>query len=115
MSEFVISKNEKYFYGCAYMIMGSITGSIPKALGGSPEKAKEYFEKCIQINDGKFLMVYIYYASIYAVQVQNRELYESLLKKVISAPIDILPEQKLANSIAKKKAEQLLKKIDEYF
>jgi len=115
MMHFVLEKDEAYFYGGPHLFLGTILASTPKMFGGNPEKAKEHFEKCLAINQGKFLMTYVYYAKTYAVQVQDRELFETLLRKVEAAPLDILPEQRLANAIAKKKAGQLLKNIDEYF
>jgi hypothetical protein len=42
-------------------------------------------------------------------------LFESLLKKVEEASPDILPEARLANIIAKKKARKLLAQSNELF
>ena len=88
---------------------------MPPALGGKPEKAKDYFERCLAINKGKFLMTQVFYAKSYAVQVQDQELYESLLKKVIEAPSDILPSATFPNAVAKQKARRLLAKSNELF
>jgi hypothetical protein len=58
-------------------------------------------------------MTYIYYARSYAVQQQDEVLFDELLATVEQASLDISPEMRLANAIAKKKA-QLLKtrKVD---
>jgi len=57
----------------------------------------------------------VYYARTYAVQEQNQELFESLLKKVDEASPDILPAARLPNAIAKKKAKLLRSRINDLF
>lgn len=115
MMEFVRQTDPTYFYGGPYLILGSIEGSVPQVLGGKPEKAKEYFERALTVNGGKFLLTYVYYAKMYAVPKQDQELFESLLKKVDDASLDILPEARLTNAIAKKKARLLREHMNDFF
>jgi hypothetical protein len=113
--EFVAENNPSFYYGGAYLFLGTIEGSTPKALGGNPAKAKECFEKCLSLNSGKFLMTQLYYARTVAVATQDQPLFESLLKQVDDASPDILPEARLANIIAKQKARRLSAQINELF
>jgi tetratricopeptide (TPR) repeat protein len=113
--QFVADKNPSFYFGGAYLYLGTIEGSTPKSLGGNLDKAKEYFEKCLALNGGKFLMTQLYYARTYAVATQDQPLFESLLKQVEEASLDILPEARLANVIAKKKARKLLAQSNELF
>lgn len=115
MMEFVSRKNPRYFYGGAHFFLGTLYGSRAKMLGGDPDRSKDHFENCLRINDGKFLMTYVYYARSYAVQTQNRELFEMCLTKVDTTSIEVLPEARLSNAVAKKKAGLLREKIDELF
>ena len=115
MMEFVRGADPTYYHGGPYLILGSIEGTMPPSLGGKPEKAKELFEKALAVNGGKFLLTYVYYAKTYAVQTQNQELFESLLKKVDDASPDILPEARLSNAIAKKKAKLLREHMNDLF
>lgn len=115
MMEFVLATDSTYFYGGAHFFLGTLLATRPVMLGGNPERAKEHFERCLGINHGQFLMTYFYYARSYAVQTQNRELFEELLAKVERAPIDILPEARLSNAIAKRKSARLLSRVDELF
>ena len=55
------------------------------------------------------------YARTYAVQMQDQPFFEFLLNRVLQTPSDILPEQRLANQVAKIKAKQLLELTDELF
>lgn len=115
MMEFVLAHDSTYYYGGAYLFLGAIEGSIAPMLGGRPGKAKDYFEKSLAISGGRFLLADLYYAETYAVQIQDKDLFESLLKKIEDTPIDVLPEARLANAIAKRKARILATKIDELF
>ena len=113
--KFVLEKDETYFFGSAHLAMGTILGSRPRILGGDPESARKHFERCLDISNGKFLLADIYYAMTYAVQTQDRALFSDLLQKVKEASLDILPEQRLANAIAKQKAERLLARTSDLF
>ena len=115
MMDFVLKYDESYFYGGAHLFFGSIQASLPAMFGGDTASARVHFDKAIQISDGRFLMIYYFYARFYAVMTQNKDLFESLLHKVIDASENLLPEQNLANEIAKSKAEELLKHESDYF
>jgi len=115
LMDFVRRTDSTYYYGGAHLFLGTIEGTMPAVLGGRPEKAKQYFETSLSIGGGKFLMTYVYYAKTYAVQVQDQQLFESLLAKVIDAPVDILPSAKFPNAVAKQKARRLLAKANELF
>lgn len=115
MMQFVLDKDETYYYGAAHMYFGTILSKMPPALGGNLQKSKEHFEKCISINNGHFLMVFVYYAKMYAVAIQDEELFKNLLNKVIETPDDIDQNLTLPNIMAKNKAKFLLLNIDNYF
>lgn len=113
--KYSIELDESYFYGSGDMFLGVLLSSRPKMFGGNPEKGKEYFERCIKISEGKYLLPYVFYARYYAVQVQDRELFEKLLNYVDKSPASLLKGAELLNIIAKKKAEKLRNMITELF
>ena len=76
--------------------------------GGNPEKSKEHFEKALSAYKRKFLLALVTYAQSYAVQNQDRALFESLLNEALATPADSLPEQRLANELAKLRARWFL-------
>ena len=115
MMQFVAREDPAFYYAGAHLFLGAINGSIPPMLGGKPALAKEHFEKARELNGGGFLMTYVYYAKTYAVQVQDQELFESLVKRVEDASIDILPDARLPNAVAKRKAALLRAQIPELF
>jgi hypothetical protein len=94
--------------------MGILLTLRPPALGGEPEKAREYFEKAIALSDGKDLGVKVEYARGYAKLLYERELHDRLLNEVLAAD----PYQDgytLSNVLAKEQAKTLLAEADEYF
>jgi len=108
MMQRVLEIDEFYNYAGPHMFFGYSFGSRPAMFGGNPAKSKEHFEKALAAYQRKFLMALVLYAQSYAVQNQDRELFESLLNEVLTTPADALPEQRLANEIAKLRARWLL-------
>ena len=45
----------------------------------------------------------------------DRELYTSILEKVLESPADMIPELTLLNTVARNKATAMLDEADEYF
>jgi len=111
----VMELDETYYYGGVHLFFGISYGSRSRILGGNLEKARVHFDMAEKISKGNFLIDYYYKAMYYALPIQDRSLFESLLEKVITSPPDLLPEQRLVNEVAKVKAENLLYKMDEYF
>ena len=115
MMKRVLELNEGYYFSGAHLYFGILYGSMPPMFGGKPEKSQFHFNKALEMTQRKFLMAHVLYAKSYAIQTQNKTLFENLLKEVSDAPSDILPSQRLANELAKKKAKKLLQNTNEYF
>ncbi|MBI4412587.1 MAG: hypothetical protein HY541_08905 [Deltaproteobacteria bacterium] len=108
MMQRVLELDEHYFYSGPHLFFGFSFGSRPAMFGGNPEKSKEHFEKALAAYKRKFLLALVTYAQSYAVQNQDRALFESLLNEVLTTPADSLPEQRLANELAKLRARWFL-------
>ncbi len=107
--------DESFHYAGPHMFFGGFYGARSKMLGGDPEKSKHHFERNLKLTENKYLMTQMLYAKTYAVQAQDRKLFERLLKTVLQTPADVLPEQRLANEVAKLKAQNLLEAADDLF
>ncbi|MDE2142211.1 MAG: hypothetical protein KGJ84_07360 [Elusimicrobia bacterium] len=104
-----------YHFDGVDLFFGVYYASRPRMLGGDPAKAKAAFERARKATKGQYLMAHVLNARAYAVAVQDRELYQQLLKKVLESPSGQLPEARLTDEAAKRKAAVLLEKIDDYF
>ena len=111
----VLELDEAFYYGGAHIFMGVLDASKPRVAGGNLDRARDHFLKAIELGDGKFLMARIYYADYYAKKAFDRELFISILEKVLETPADIPPELTLLNTVAHTKAKEMLNQVDEYF
>lgn len=107
--------DESWHYAGPHMLLGGFYGSRTRILGGNPEKSVLHFERNLKLTANKFLMTQVLFAKTHAVQTQNREMFERLLNEVLKTPSEVLPEQRLANEIARAKAKKLLESVDDLF
>jgi hypothetical protein len=115
MMQRVLELDEGFYYGGPHLFMGIWFASRPKTAGGDLKKAQRHFMRAFELGKGKFLMAYIYYANTYARQALDKDLFTSSLQRVLKSPADHPPELTLLNTVAKKKAQELLSRIDEFF
>ncbi|MDO8519459.1 MAG: TRAP transporter TatT component family protein, partial [Deltaproteobacteria bacterium] len=104
----VLEIDEHYFNSAPNMFMGFSYGSRPPMFGGNPDKSKKHFERALAAYKRRFLMTQVLYAQSYAVQNQDRALFDSLLNEVVAGDASAFPEQRLANELAKLRAQWLL-------
>ena len=97
-----------------YTYMGILLTLRPPALGGKPDEAKAYFEKAIELTDGKDLSAKVEYARGYARLLYERELHDRLLNEVLAAD-PYADGLTLSNVMAQDDARILLAEADDYF
>ena len=115
MMKKVLELDEGFYYGGPHIFMGIWFASWPRDAGGDLKKAQKHFQRALEIGQGRFLMTHVYYANYYARQTLDKDLFVSTLQKVLDTPADILPEVTLLNTVARKKAEDLLNRKEEIF
>jgi len=93
-----------------------LLGSL-KCRSPSPEIRDEgaaHFQEALNLTERRYLVVQVNLASTCARVNQDRDAYVELLREVLSAE-DPLPEARLANRIAKRRARRYLAMTDELF
>jgi tetratricopeptide (TPR) repeat protein len=115
MIQRVIELDETYYYGMAHAMLGSFYASQPRNMGGNPEKANKHFQKAFSLSGSKLLAAQLMYAKFYAVQIQDKALFVKTLSEIIATPVNFFPERNLANEVTKRKAKDLLEKVDNLF
>jgi hypothetical protein len=115
MMQRALEIDEGFYYGGPHLFMGIWFASRPKIAGGDLHKAQSHFLKALDLGKGKFLMADVYYANYYARQALDKDLFTSTLQTVLAAPVGAVPELTLLNTVAKKKAKELLGRVEEYF
>ena len=90
-------------------------GSRSEAMGGSAERAREHFDRAIQLSRGKKASPYVSLASSVAILKQDYKMFKKLLRIALVIDPDAVPEWRLANMLAQEKARWLLDHSPEFF
>ena len=115
LARFVVRHEPGYGFAGAHVLLGSLAAALPAFLGGSPTAARDHFETALALTEGRFLMIQVQFAASYAVQVQDRALFATLLDQVRAADLEVLPERRLANAVAQRRAAALAATAEELF
>jgi len=114
LAERAMSIDETWSKGALHELMISID-SLPAALGGSPEKAKEHFEKAVKIQGGSSPGPYVSYASGVMVAAQDRAGFEKLLNEALAIDSEKDPDTRLVTMITQRRARAMLDNIESKF
>jgi predicted anti-sigma-YlaC factor YlaD len=90
-------------------------GGRPAAAGGSVERARLSLGKALQSSGGHRAAPLVSFAETVDVGSQDRAEFEKLLKQALEIDINAVPEQRLANVIAQRRARWLLSRMDRLF
>jgi predicted anti-sigma-YlaC factor YlaD len=90
-------------------------GGRPAAAGGSVEHARASLAQALKLSGGQRAAPLVSFAETVDVGLQDRTEFEKLLKQALAININALPEQRLANVIAQRRARWLLGRMDRLF
>ncbi len=110
-----LEKNPTWSDGVIYEMLCGLEISRTSIDSKAIEKAKEFYNEALRLSEGKRASVFVAKAEGICVFEQNREEFETLLKKALSAPPTKKPADRLADKISKKRAKWLLSRTDELF
>ena len=113
MIERVIEIDDTYFYGLPHLFM-IVYYSMPKMFGGDTDLAKKEYDRVKEISGAKLALVEVYMAKHYAVQLQDRQLFDGFLESVNNTADDVIPEI-MFTKVAKKKAAVLAERAEQLF
>ena len=88
---------------------------LPPMLGGSAERAKQHFDRAMELSGSQSAFAYVTYATSVAQPSKNRAEFERLLKAALAIDVTRTPSLRLANLIAQKRARQLLARANTLF
>ena len=115
MADRLLALDQTYFDYAPIALHGGLVGSRPAALGGDPQAARTEIEHAIELTHRQNLMYLVTEAQIVAVALQDRALYRTLLEEVVHYDVDTVPDSRLQNIIAQRRARRWLSRIDEFF
>ncbi len=95
-------------------VLGSVEALFPTLFGGDLEKSKAYYVRALALCERRNHLLLLGYARNYAVAVQDRALFVSLLREILEAP-DQGSDVRLSNKVARHRAERYIQQVDELF
>ena len=88
---------------------------LPALAGGSSKRAREHFDKAVELSGGQSAFAYLAMATSVAQPARDRSEFERLLKAALAVDINKRPTLRLANLIAQKRAAALLARSPQLF
>ena len=97
-------------------MIGKMTMGVLAASEFPPDmdRAKLILDDVLEKTERRNLMVQMSMARYYAVATGDHQLFRALLEEVVEAG-DVLPEARLSNAIARRRAQRYLEQIEYYF
>jgi predicted anti-sigma-YlaC factor YlaD len=89
--------------------------SLPEALGGSPDRARQHFHRAVELQKGLYPGPYVALASGVDVPAQNRDEFEKLLQTALAIDPEKDPSMRLVTLVQQRRARALLDHIDTMF
>ncbi len=88
---------------------------LPEAMGGSPQRAWQHWQRALELNRGERASTYVTWASTVSLRKQDRVEFLDLLDKALAIDPDQVPAERLANLLQQRRARHLLARVDELF
>jgi hypothetical protein len=104
--------DESYGEGTLHEFMVSYESSRP---GGSLAEAKKHYDRALELSQGRHFGLYLSWAEGPLVDQQKKDDFVALVKKVADADVDKSMPDRLANTIAQRRARVLLAHTDDLF
>lgn len=109
-----LALDEAYDQGAIHAAMISLE-SVPESMGGSPARARQHFERAVELSGGRSAGPYVTMAMSVAQPAQDRAEFERLLNRALAIDADQYPDWRLANLLSQKRARFLLARVDALF
>lgn len=106
---------EGYDYGALHEFLITFEGSRPDTMGGSEAKARQHFDRAMDLAGGHRAGPLVALAESVSVRNQDRAEFESLLKRALAVDPDAKMEWRLANLVMQRRAKWLLGRADLLF
>jgi predicted anti-sigma-YlaC factor YlaD len=114
LAERAIALDQTWSKGALHEMFVSLD-SLPEALGGSPEKARQHFNRAVELQKGVYPGPYVALATGVSVPAQNREEFEKLLQTALAIDPEKDPSMRLVTLVQQRRARALLDHIDTMF
>ena len=112
--ERALELDEDYDRGSLHSALITIE-ALPPELGGSPERAREHFDRAIELSDGLDAAPFVAFAAGVLVPAENRAEFQQRLDQALAIDPDEDTSLRLLNKVNQTRARMLLDHIDDLF
>jgi hypothetical protein len=109
-----LALDESWGDGAIHETLIALNGLSP-LVGGSAARARQHFDRAVEISRGGSAFAYVTMASAVARPSKNRREFEELLEAALAVDVHARPELRLANLVAQRRARFLLSRADALF
>jgi predicted anti-sigma-YlaC factor YlaD len=99
--------------GTLWEFLIAFDGGRSEGMGGSAKRAREAYEKAVQLSENKRAGPHVSLAESVSVNEQNRKEFDVLLDKALAVDLDAAPENRLANVLSQRRAKRLKATADD--
>ena len=107
-----LALDESYDHGAAHEAVMALEAGLA---GGSLARAREHFERAVELARGQKASPLVGYAESVLVHNQDRPGFEKMLAQALAIDVDREPALRLSNLLAQERARWLLGRLDDLF
>lgn len=112
MAERILQIDDAYEGGAVHEFLISYEGSRP---GGRVDAARSHYQRAVELSEGRRASVHLALAESVAVREQNAREFRRLINAARAVDPERYPELRLANTIARTRADWLLNHMPDIF
>ena len=109
-----LALDEGYERGSVHDFFISYEGGR-RTVGGSVDEARQHLERAVALSGGHRAWPLVNFAETVSVGAQDRKEFETLLRQALAVDPDAVPQVRVANLVAQRRARWLLGRADELF
>lgn len=114
LAERALALDESWSKGALHEMFISLD-SLPAALGGSPDRARDHFKRAVELQQGLSPGPYVALAIGVSMPAQDRQEFEKLIAQALAIDPEKDPKNRLVTLVQQRRARALLDHIDTLF
>ncbi len=115
LTERVLALDESYGDGSSHLVFDVFYTVQPRGAGQDLERAKQHFERAIELAGSGSLLPRVLYAEHFGKATLDEEFFVDTLNKVVEVDAAKYPDHRLVNEIAQQRAGDLLSQREDIF
>jgi len=94
---------------------GIVLEALPKEMGGSLDRAKQHFDRAVELSGDRDPTPYVTWAQSVSIPAQDRAEFTRMLERALAFDPNAVPSTRLLTLLTQRKAHALLARADDLF